>query len=229
VKIFTDRKGVMGTQIPEPTIERLCRVFRLLRKISAEGITNISSGAIEKETGIPAHTVRKDISQIGSIKSGKEGYEAEGLLNLIGETFEFNIPRKACIVGLDIMESTILNNTQILNAGYEIVAGFDSNINRMEMMETEVPLFPTYEIENKVKELSIDFGIIAVAPEKAKDTAEKLIKGGIKGIINFSPVILNFKNNIIVRNIYLVEEIRLLSAMIATADKQKGEKNEESL
>ena len=220
MKIFTDRVGVMRARIPEPTIERLCRIFRLLRKISAEGITKISSGAIEKETGIPAHTVRKDISQIGSIKSGKEGYEAEGLLNLIGETFEFNIPRKACIVGLDMMESSILSNTQILNAGYEIVAGFDSNINRMEMMETEIPLFPTYEIENKVKELSIDFGIIAVAPEKAKDTAEKLIKGGIKGIINFSPVILNFKNNIIVRNIYLVGEIRLLSAMIAAADKQ---------
>lgn len=209
----------MGTQIPEPTIERLCKVFHLLRKTTAEGITKISSGAIEKETGIPANTVRKDISQIGSIKSGKEGYEAEGLLNLIGKTFEFNIPRKACIVGLDMMGSAILNNIEILNAECEIVAGFDSNINRMEMMDTKVPLFPTYEIEDKVKELSIDFGIIAVAPEKAKDTAEKLIKGGIKGIINFSPVILNFKSNIIVRNIYLVEEIRLLSAMIATADK----------
>ncbi len=209
----------MGKQIPEPTIERLCKVYSLLGRLKDEDIATVSSAAIEKETGIPAHTVRKDISQLGSIKSGKEGYRTDDLMKLISMTFSFEIPLRACIVGLDMMGSAILNSTQLKIAGYEIAAGFDSNINRMEMMNTDVPLYPTYEIPEKVRELSIDFGIIAVPPEKAKETAEKLIKGGIKGIINYSPVILNPENNIIVRNIYLTEEIRLLSALIATEDK----------
>ncbi len=229
MKIFTDRLVFMPKTIPEPTIERLCRIFRLLDEKERGDTASISSGAIEKETGIPAHTVRKDISQLGSLKSGKEGYDIKGLKDLIENTFSLNVPRRSCVVGLDMLGSAMLNNNQIINAGYKIVAGFDSNINRMEMMDTDIPLFPTYEIEKKVREYSIDFAIIAVKPEKAKETAEKLIRGGIKGIINFSPVILNFEDNIIVRNIYLVEEFRLLSAMIATTGKQKGEKNEESV
>ena len=91
----------------------------------------------------------------------------------------------------------------------------------MEMMNTDVPLYPTYEITKKVKELSIDYGIIAVPAEKARETADKLIKGGIKGIINYSPVILNPEDNVIVRNIYLAEEIRLLTALITNGDKNK--------
>ena len=210
----------MGTQIPEPTIERLCKVYSLLGRLKEEGRNAVSSTSIEKETGIPAHTVRKDISQIGSIKSGKEGYRTEDLLNLIGTTFNFGVLKKACIVGLDMMGSAILKNRQNESSGFEIAAGFDSNINRMEMMNTDIPLFPTYEIPEKVKELSIDYGIIAVPAEKAKETAEKLIKGGIKGIINYSPVILNLDDNIIVKNIYLAEEIRLLTALITSGDKQ---------
>ncbi len=209
----------MGIQIPEPTIERLCKVYSLLGRLKEDGRTAVSSSSIERKTGIPAHTVRKDISQAGSIKSGKEGYSIDDLMNIIGKIFDFGSPRKACIVGLDMMGSAILNNKHISTEGYEIAAGFDSNINRMEMMNTDVPLFPTYEIPEKVKELSIDFGIIAVRPEKALETAEKLIKGGIKGIINYSPIILNLEN-IIVRNIYLAEEIRILSALMATTDKQ---------
>ena len=210
----------MGTQIPEPTIERLCKVYSLLGRLKEEGRSDVSSASIEKETGIPAHTVRKDISQIGSIKSGKEGYRTEDLMNLIGSTFGFGAAKKACIVGLDIMGSAILQNRHAVTTGFEIAAGFDSNINRMERMNTDIPLFPTYEIPEKVKELSIDYGIIAVPAEKARDTAEKLIRGGIKGIINYSPVILNLEDNIIVRNIYLAEEIRLLTALITTGDKQ---------
>ena len=216
----------MGTTIPDPTIERLCKVYTLLERIQNEGRDVISSAEIEKETGIPAHTVRKDISQIGTIKSSKNGYNTEDLLKLIKKTFNLGTRKKACIVGLDILGSAILNYKLAHNTDYEIAAGFDSNINRMEMMNTDVPLFPTYEIPDKVKELSIEFGIIAVAPEKAKETAEKLAEGGIKGIINYSPIILNLNNKIIVKNIYLAEEIRLLSAMIAAADKQKGENNE---
>ena len=211
----------MGTQIPGPTIERLCKIYSLLGRLKEEGRNTVSSASIEKETGIPAHTVRKDISLTGSIKSGKEGYNTEDLLDLIGTTFDFGKPKKACIVGLDMMGSAILKNRQLSTAGYEIAAGFDSNINRMEMMNTDVPLFPTCQIPEKVKELSIDYGIIAVPAEKAKETADKLIMGGIKGIINYSPVILNLEESIIVRNIYLDEEIRILTALITTGDKNK--------
>ena len=98
------------------------------------------------------------------------------------------------------------------------MAGFDTNINKIEVMKSDVPLFPAYEMADKIRELRIDLGIIAVPAQAAEITMQRMKEGGIKGILNFSPAILGDKD-IAVRNVHFAEELRFLTAMIPDLEK----------
>ena len=214
----------MKPNLPIPAIERFTKLFSLLQKVKKEGKEQISSAELGSLTGFHAHNVRKDISMIGALESGKNGYNTESLESVISNTFGFSKKKRVCVAGLDMLGAAMLNNPDAGSSEFEIIAGFDSNTNRMEMISTKVPLFHLYEIEEKVKELGIEYAIIAVAPENATKTAERLIAGGVKGILNFSPIIIApiaAKNSVQIRNIYLVEELRLLSALDAANSQQE--------
>ena len=43
---------------------------------------------------------------------------------------------------------------------------------------------------------------------------DRLVEGGIKGIVNFSPVVLQVPESVSVRNTYVLEEFRILSSYI---------------
>jgi redox-sensing transcriptional repressor len=218
VNIFTDRienQEKMGKNIPVPAIERLTKLYTVITGLKKSNKKRISSTELESLTGIQAHSIRKDLSLLASVKSSKDGYSTESLEELLSMTFGFERKRKICIAGLDMHGMAILNNPDSALSGFEIAAGFDSSINRLEMITTKVPLYLFYEIEEKVRQLEIEFAILAVDSESAQKTADRLAAGGIKGILNFSPVILEPKQGLLIRNIYLLEELRLLSALLA--------------
>ena len=205
----------MRENIPFPSVERLTKLFSLLQNVKLEGKEKISSAELGTLTGFHAHSIRKDISMTEAPEGGKDGYDLEGLKNVISATFDFKKKKRVCVVGLDMFGAAMLSNPDAGSSEFEIAAGFDSNTNRMEIISTNVPLFHVYKIEEKVRELGIEYAILAVNPENALKSAERLIAGGVKGILNFSPIIITPRNGVHIRNIYLVEELRLLSALNA--------------
>jgi len=180
--------------------------------------TVLSSSKLGQLVNIPAHTIRKDLSVAGKVKSSTVGYNAGELLDFIKELFQFGAPLRVCVAGIGLMGSSFIKNPVQGEGQFVIVAGFDTNINKIEVMKSEVPLFPAYEMADKIKELKIDLGIIAVPAQAAEITMQRMKEGGIKGILNFSPAILGDKN-IAVRNVHFAEELRFLTAMIPVFEK----------
>ena len=54
---------------------------------------------------------------------------------------------------------------------FRIVAGFDSNISKVETIKTAVSVFPAHDIPDVVKRMGIELGIIAVPPARAQEVA----------------------------------------------------------
>jgi redox-sensing transcriptional repressor len=119
------------------------------------------------------------------------------------------------VVGLGRLGTAILNYDDLRTDGFMVVAGFDSNINKLETIKTAVELFPAYEIADVVKRKAIDIGVIAVPEKAAQETADRLMDGGIKAILNFSPTSIRIKPDILIRNIDLLGECGLLSTLLS--------------
>ena len=204
----------MKFNIPQPTIIRLCTLHQFLARLENESVQRISSSELEKRTGFPSHSIRKDINYLGEIGSAGSGYDVSKLKNHVAEKLSFRLEQKACVVGLGNLGLAILHLPQLAVEGFKVVAGFDSNINKLETIKTEVPLFPSYEIAEVVRRMKIDIAIIAVPPHNAQEVTDRLADGGITGIVNFARTIIHpKKQGVFVRNIDIGVECRIVSVL----------------
>jgi redox-sensing transcriptional repressor len=205
-------------KIPLPAIERLCLIYSLLEKLQKNGVKTISSTQIGQNINATNTTVRKDISYLGMSGTAGRDYEVDKLKKYIGQDLKLYRKRKACIVGLGRIGTAILAYEKFADEGFEIVAGFDISINKIERIVTPVTLFPINDLKQVISSRGIEIGIICVPAEAAQATAEALVEARIKGVLNFSPAVINVPPEIITRNVDFSSYLRILSANMTLAD-----------
>jgi redox-sensing transcriptional repressor len=218
-------------QIPEPAKERLLYLMRVLEKRGGQRIT---SGEVEALTGWSSHTIRKDISYLGAagetpavlpapVLAGlgsSAGYDPETLIPAIRRALGLGGRRRICVVGLGRLGSAYLNflgfnPTQNGQDEFELIAGFDSNVNRVEILKSPVPLYPAFKMAEVITRFGIELALLCVPEDAAQAAAEKLAAAGIRGIINFAPIVLNLPPGLAVRNVYVIDELRTLAVKLS--------------
>jgi redox-sensing transcriptional repressor len=202
-----------------------------MRILEDSGKEHLTSAQIEGLTGWPSHTIRKDISFLGihgpdgdaegagegiGGKAGSQGgYSPAVLAPVIRKALSLNRRRKFCIVGLGRLGSAYLGMRQdggFKPAGaFELAAGFDISVNRVEILRSPVPLYPAYKMGEVIGRFGIEIALLCVPPEAAQGAAEKLGAAGIRGILNFAPLALMLPPQIAVRNVYLEDELCALA------------------
>ncbi|MDR1898641.1 MAG: CoA-binding protein [Treponema sp.] len=208
--------------IPEAAKERLLHLMRLLEKHGGP----ITSAQAELLTGWPSHRIRKDISYLVGAGSGEgeasdpgggsglgsnSGYRADLLIPAIKKALDLERRRRICLVGLGRLGSAFLNFSPAELGEFELAAGFDTNVNRVEILPSRAPLYPAYKMAEIIGRFSIEMALLCVPPGAAQGAAEKLAGAGIRGILNFAPVALSLPPGIPVHNVYLADELRSLA------------------
>lgn len=200
-------------QVPFPTLQRLCTLFQILRTLREHAQTHTSSQELASLSGTTAFTIRKDIATIGITGNSGQGYDIVKLMNLIGDSFGLLKLKKVCIIGLGKLGSALLEHPGFNNDEFEVVAGFDSNVNKIETTKSTIPLFPFYQLSAVVSRLGIQYCLLAVPAQSAQDVTDKLVESGVQGIINFTPVMIKSVNKqIVIRNVDMASELRILTA-----------------
>jgi redox-sensing transcriptional repressor len=188
----------------------------------------LTSAQAEHITGWPRDTIRKDISCLsatanlgaaangegGTSIGGSAGYEPEILMPLIKKALGLDRRRKFCVVGLGRLGSAFLNLTPPELAEFELAAGFDSNVNRVEILRSPAPLYPAYKMAEVISRFGIEIALLCVPEGAAQAAAEKCAAAGVRGILNFAPVALRLPAGITVRNVYITDELRSLAIML---------------
>ena len=213
----------MFSRIPKPTISRLCKIYSLLEELEDKAGITVSSKAIGERIGVGSHSVRKDISYLGEIGNVGSGYEVSKLKTHIGQRLGLNVERKACVVGLGKLGSAIMQYEKLFSGNFKIVAGFDANINLLETIVTDIPVYPTCDIIETVRRNAIELAILTVPGHSAQEIVKRLIEGGIKGIINLSSATLSASMNesVFISNIDIFGEFRFLSALFTLEGENK--------
>ncbi|MDR0554707.1 MAG: redox-sensing transcriptional repressor Rex [Treponema sp.] len=206
-------------RIPEPAKERLLSLMRFLEKT---GDTPITSAEVEALTGWSSHTIRKDISYLagGQAVGSSAGYTADSLVPAIRKALGFDRRRRFCVVGLGRLGSAYLNAGGLDLEEFDLCAGFDTNVNRVEILKSPAPLYPAYKMAEVIQRFSIEIALLCVPAEAAQGAAEKLAAAGIRGILNFAPVALRLSPEVAVRNVYVVDELRSLAIKMEDTEEQ---------
>lgn len=196
--------------IPGPSKRRLVLLERLLSGCGKKTITSVE---IEALTGCSSAVIRKDISLLDVCCGASNGYKIAELKAAIVKALNLTQERqKCCIVGLGKLGQALLESTELESSPFQIVAGFDSNVNRTEVLRSVFPLHPTTMLESVIKTEHIKYAILTVPQEEAQGTAQKLSSCGIKGIVNFTSCVLTVPKKTAVENVSLLTSLETLSA-----------------
>jgi redox-sensing transcriptional repressor len=183
-------------------------------------VDHVSSHELGDRLGVGAHNIRKDVGNISSSCSGRGGYDVERLKGIIAGRFGLDCEYKACVAGLGRLGRALLRDGQDIFKELKIVAGFDSDVNLVETISAGVPVYPSYEITDTVKRLGVEVAVLAVPDASAQECAGRLVRGGVRGIMNFTSERIKAGAGVTVRNVDLAGEFRVLSALMFLGGKK---------
>jgi redox-sensing transcriptional repressor len=200
--------------IPNPSVERLCRLLALCQELAADGVVSVSSRQLAGRLGVTAEIVRKDINYLGDTGRAGVQYSPQRLRGQIADVLGLDGVRPACVVGLGRLGSALLHYERLMEGGVRVVAGFDTSVNLLETIRTPVPVYAAREIPDVVRRERIEVGLLAVPAPAAQASAEALVAGGVSGILNFAPVVVQVNMpGVVVRNVDIVNELRVVLAV----------------
>ena len=173
-------------KIPDETIRRLPLYLRALIFSSEQGRNSISSKNLADFIGVNSAQIRKDFSYFGDFGTRGVGYDIEKLVKHIKKILKLNVVQKVALVGVGNLGSAVLAYPGFKIYGFDIAAAFDNNPKKIGKKINNILIESTIKFKT-LKKRGINLAIIAVPQDNAQQTAEALIKAGIKGILNFSP------------------------------------------
>lgn len=210
---FTDKQFYRSfMNLSDNTIERMCKIFGYLNTLEKKSIDFVSSKELAKVIGTTEYTIRKDISLLEMKGYTRKGYMVKSFKEELGDKLHLTQKYKACIVGLGRLGTALLDYKNFQEDGFEIVAGFDCNINKVERIRTRIDIFAISSMENIIAQRSIELGIVTVPAESAQEVVDGLIKAGVKGILNFSPIKIVVPKYIIHMDMDFTNALRFIAA-----------------
>jgi redox-sensing transcriptional repressor len=173
-------------KIPDEAVRRLPVYLRALLFSSEQGQGNVSSRDLANFVGVNPWQIRKDFSYFGEFGTPGVGYNIEKLAKEIKKILKLDIAPKAALVGVGNLGSAILAYTGFGIYGFNIAAAFDVDPKKIGRKIKDVVIENTCNLQT-LKKRKINLAIIAVPRDSAQQTADALVKAGVKGILNFSP------------------------------------------
>ncbi len=187
------------------------------RLLSTYTEKTITSQKIQELGLWSASVARRDISLLELNCGDAKGYKVDELRSAIISVLSLKTEeKKCCIVGLGRLGQVLLDSKDLFNSTFKIVAGFDSSVNRTEVIRSSFPLHTTTSLEKVIQEEGISYAILSTPKEEAQLMADKLALSGIKGIVNFTPCVLTLPPSVKVENASLLTCLEMLTATVTS-------------
>lgn len=173
-------------KIPDEAVRRLPIYLRALLFSLEQGRNNISSRDLANFVGVNPWQIRKDFSYFGEFGTPGVGYNVEKLAKEIKKILKLDIIQKVALVGAGNLGSAVLAYTGFRIYGFDIAAAFDADPKKVGRKIKDIAIEAVSNLPT-LRKRRINLAIIAVPRGAAQQTADALVKAGVKGILNFSP------------------------------------------
>lgn len=196
--------------IPERTIERLSEYRRTLLECLDKGITHLYSHTLAGIHGITAVQVRRDLMLIGFSTDSKRGYDAQVLVDFIGNILDAPDVINIGVVGMGHIGQAVTQYFTGKRTKLKIVAAFDNDPQKVGRTISGVPCYHIDDFGKKTAAHKIKIILLSSPTDVAETFVEPIIAAGVKGVLNFTSKPLNFPEGIYVADydiITLLEKV----------------------
>ena len=177
-----------------------------LLRLRKMGIKRVFSYTLGMEAGVSSEQVRKDFSEFRIRGSHRGGYDVDSIIDTLERMFSRAEGLNIVMVGMGNIGQALANYNWINQRNINIVAAFDIDpVKQRKRSDTAV--YPVERMQEIIDRFQVKVAILAVPEISAQEVCNRLIDYGIRGIVNFAPVILKVPQGVVVNNVNLYDEV----------------------
>ena len=198
----------LNSKIPQATAKRLPLYYRFLNNLHIQGKTRVSSKELSEAVKVDSATIRRDFSYFGALGRKGYGYNVEYLLEFFRKTLNQDTASNVALIGVGNLGTAFLHYNFSKSNNTKIIQAYDANPDVIGTEVGHVKIKDIAQLEETLQD--IDVAILTVPGPAAQPVTDKLLKAGVKGILNFTPARITVPAEIRVHHIDLTVELQSL-------------------
>jgi redox-sensing transcriptional repressor len=198
-------------RIADSTVRRLSAYLRFLEDFESRGLSTISSDELAKRGGTTSAQVRKDLSFFGSFGKRGLGYSVPELAGRLREILGLGREWRVIIVGTGKIGAALARHHGFQQRGFNIIGAYDRDPEIVGENLDGILVRDIAYLESDIKRHRPDIAVLAVPEEAAQPMADRLVKAGIRAILNFAPAQLHVPPEVTVKTVNMAMELEGLS------------------
>jgi redox-sensing transcriptional repressor len=155
--------------------------------------------------------VRKDLSFFGSFGKRGLGYSVPELAVRLREILGLGKEWRVVIVGAGKIGGALAQYRGFRQRGFNILAAYDNNPDKVGRKLEGIPVRDIDQLERDVQREKPDIVVLTVPGDEAQNVVDRLVKVGVKAILNFAPAQLHAPADVTVKNVNMAMELEGLS------------------
>jgi redox-sensing transcriptional repressor len=192
------------------------------------GVEKVFSYTLANETGVTSDQVRKDFSEFGIRGNKRGGYEINELLEKMESIFHRNKDHNIVLIGMGNLGLALSKYSKFVQRNMNIVATFDIDPFKQKI-RSDIPVYSMSRLKEIIERFRVKIAILAVPEISAQEVSDELVRTGIKGIVNFAPVLLKVPPEVVINNVNLCDELESVIYYVHKLIQDEGLKNLEVL
>ena len=203
-------------KVADSTVRRLSLYLRYLEEFEHRGHATVSSEALATRGGTTSAQVRKDLSFFGSFGKRGLGYPVGELATRLREILGLTRRYRLAVVGAGKIGSALVQYRGFRLRGFDIVTIFDTDAGKVGRSFDGLEVRDASGLEADLAANPVDIGVIVVPGDQAQGVADRLVRCGVKAILNFAPAQLAVPEEVSLKNVNLALELEALSFALAS-------------
>ncbi|HSA55955.1 MAG TPA: redox-sensing transcriptional repressor Rex [Gemmatimonadaceae bacterium] len=206
-------------RIADSTVRRLSAYLRFLEESAEHGLTTISSDELARRGGTTSAQVRKDLSFFGSFGKRGLGYSIPELISSLREILGLKREWKVIIVGAGKIGTALARYAGFEQRGFHVMAVYDSDPLKVGSQWEDIVVRDAESLERDIAHDQPDIAVLAVPHGAAQEAATRLVRAGVKAILNFAPTQLAVPADVVVRSVNMAMELEGLSYALSNRER----------
>lgn len=202
-------------KISNVIIRRLPRYYRALDLLYRNNTERVSSSELGNLMGVTASQIRQDLSCFGEFGQQGYGYRVDHLRLAVRRIMGMEKQKSTVLLGVGNLGRVLLMNFPFEENAFSLDAVFDTDPVVIGKKVGRWTVRGVEELEAFLMENSVDVGILTVPKASAQEMTDSLVKGGVRGIWNFTNTEVS-AGETIVENIHFSDSLLTLGYLIST-------------
>jgi redox-sensing transcriptional repressor len=201
-------------RLSRASVARFSLYLRCLEDLSRQGVTKVSSGLLGESLAVRDAQVRKDLACLGNLGHPGVGYPVSELIAAIRHALGIDRSWRIALAGVGNLARALLRYRGFQQQGFRIVALFDSDTAKIGQVLDGLEVNAPERMAEVIARTGAELGVVTVPAEAAQRVADLLVAAGVRGILNFAPMLLRLPPRVCLVAVDLTVQLEQLAFLV---------------